>query len=232
MSSVMPLLKELCEEEKPREKFALSPGAASMADLVAILLRTGTKGCSVLELARRVIHELEDGHRVPGYEQMNWRDLTAIPGIGRDKAVTLCAAVELGRRLTVRFEKNSLENFGSPEKVARFFMERLRHENQEHFLVCYLNVKNRFLGEREVTIGNLHMTPVDIQEIFRWGLRYKAYGMILVHNHPSGCPEPSDEDVAVTRKIAAGAALLDMKALDHVIIGDGCYVSLHERDVL
>lgn len=111
-------------------------------------------------------------------------------------------------------------------------MERLRHETQEHFLIAFVNVKNRLLGYKEVSIGGLNETPVDIKEAMKWAIRYKAYGLILLHNHPSGYPEPSKEDIEMTKTFAKAAKLLDMEVLDHVIIGDGIYVSLHERGVI
>lgn len=224
-------ISEMDKEERPRERFALSPGQASMADLVAILLRTGTQGCSVLELARKVTRRLGEGG-VSWYEDLDWRDLKEIPGIGRDKAITICAAIELGRRLTSYHDRRLLERMNGPARAAAFFMERLRHENQEHFYVCYLNMKARLLGEREISVGSLASVDVDMKEALKWGLRYKAHGMLLVHNHPSGDPEPSQDDIRLTEKFVRAADLLEMKVLDHVIIGDGIYVSLQERGLL
>lgn len=223
------MIKEMRDEDKPRERFAHSPGSASMTDLVAILLRTGTQGNSVKELAKKVVDYLEPESGISRFEDLNWRDLLAIRGIGPDKAVTICAAVELGRRLTQRFDKQSLSSFNSPAKVAHFFMEKLRHENQEHFICCYLNIKNKLLGYQVITTGSLGSAPVDIKETMRWGLRYKAYGLILVHNHPSGFPEPSEEDIRVTRRFISAAHLLDMNLVDHIIIGDGKFISLRRE---
>lgn len=224
-------ISEMEEEERPRERFAASPRQASMADLVAILLRTGMKGCSVLELARKVTRRLGEGG-VNWYEDLDYRDLEEIPGIGRDKAITICAAIELGRRLTSYHDKRRLERLNEPEKVARFFMERLRHETQEHFYVCYLNVRNRFLGEREISVGTATSAPVDMKEALKWAIRYKASGLILLHNHPSGYPEPSTDDIDLTKKFMRAAKTLDMSVIDHIVIGDGIYVSLHERGIV
>ena len=223
------LIREMRQEDKPRERFAESPQLASMTDLVAILLRTGRQGHSVMEIAQEVVNQLEAVSGVNGFDDLHWRDLLDIKGIGPDKAVTICAAIELGRRLSYRYDKRKLPDFSTPDSVSRFFMERLRHENQEHFLVAFVNVKNRLLGYREISVGNLNAAPVDIKEAMKWAIRYKAAGLILLHNHPSGDPEPSDSDVDVTRTFAAAAKLLDMQVLDHVIIGDGLFVSLHER---
>ena len=227
----MAMIREMEEEERPRERFAVSPSLVTMSDLVAILLRTGLKECSVIELARKVTRRLGEGG-VNWYSDLDWRDLTEIKGIGRDKAITVCAAIELGRRLTVYHDKRNLQNLTTPDKVAHFFMERLRHEVQEHFYVCYLNVKNRLLGERRISIGSLSAAPVDMKEALKWGIRYKAHGLILVHNHPSGDPSPSEEDIDLTRRFVRAGDLVDLEVIDHVIIGDGVYVSLHERGVL
>lgn len=228
----MMLIREMRSEDKPRERFQESPKMASMTDLVAILLRTGRQGYSVMQLAQDVVDQLEQTVGINGYEDLHWRDLTDIKGIGPDKAVTICAAIELGRRLTYIYDKRKLENFSTPENVSAFFMERLRHETQEHFLIAFVNVKIRLLGYKEVSIGGLNETPVDIKEAMKWAIRYKAYGLILLHNHPSGYPEPSKEDIEMTKTFAKAAKLLDMVVLDHVIIGDGIYVSLHERGVI
>lgn len=227
----MTKVRDLTEEERPREKFAASPSQASMVDLVAILLRTGRKGCSVVELARQVTKRLGEGG-VHWQEDLDWRDLQDISGIGRDKAITICAAIELGRRLTAYHDKQALLLLSSPDRVAGFFMEKLRHETQEHFHVCYLNVKNRMLGEKEISVGSLHTVEADLKETMKWGIRYKAHGLILIHNHPSGDPEPSREDIRMTRRFAEAAKLLDMEVLDHVIIGDGIYISLHDRGIV
>lgn len=226
------LIKEMIHEDRPRERFARSPGEASLTDLVAILLRTGRRGYSVMELSRDVVALLQENTELNGFEDLDWRDLTAIKGIGPDKAVTICAAVELGRRLSSRHDKRRLTCLNTPGKVADFFMERLRHTSQEYFYTCYLNVKNRLLGYKEITVGSINAAPVDLKEILRWGIRYKAYGIILVHNHPSGYPEPSEEDIQVTKQAAKAAKLIDMEILDHVIIGDGIYVSLRKRGIL
>ncbi len=223
------LIKEMRSEDKPRERFQASPDQVTLTDLVAILLRTGRQGHSVMELAQDVLKEIEDRAGANGFSDLHWRDLTTINGIGPDKAVTICAAVELGRRLATKYEKTKLPDFSMPENVADYFMEKLRHETQEHFLVCFLNVKNKLLGYKEISIGSLSAAPVDIKEAMKWAIRYKASGLILVHNHPSGYPEPSPEDIELTRTFAAAAKLLDMEVLDHVIIGDGIYVSLEER---
>ncbi len=226
------LIKEMRNEDKPRERFQESPRQASMTDLVAILLRTGRQGHSVMEIAQEVVDLLEQKEGLNRFEDLDYRDLLEIKGIGPDKAVTICAAIELGRRLTATKQKKDLPDFNMPDRVAAYFMERLRHEPQEHFIICFLNTRNKLLGIKEISVGSLNTAPVDMKEALKWALRFKANGLILVHNHPSGYPDPSPDDLDLTRTFAAAAQLLDMQVLDHVIIGDGVYVSLQERGIV
>lgn len=222
-------IRELSKEDRPRERFAESANQVSLVDLVAILLRTGREGHSVLEISAEVVQMLES---LNGFEDLHWRDLTAIKGIGRDKAITLCAAIELGRRLSQSSFSRERPLFNSPDKVSDYFMEMLRHESQEHFYVAFVNVKNRMLGKKEIGVGNLNAAPVDVREIMKWAVRFNAFGMILIHNHPSGDPNPSEEDIQLTKVIRNAAQIFGIRVLDHVIIGDQRYVSFMERGYL
>lgn len=223
------LIQEMSKEFRPRERFAELPKQASLIDLVAILLRTGREGHSVLEISEEVVQMLSE---LNGFEDLDWRDLTQIKGIGRDKAITLCAAIELGRRLTVQSFSNERPLLNSPGKVAGYFMEQLRHESQEHFYAAFVNVKNRLLGKREIGIGNLNAAPVDVREIMKWAVRFNAYGIFLIHNHPSGDPNPSEEDIRLTKVVRKAAQIFGMRVLDHLVIGDKVFVSLAERGYL
>lgn len=207
-------------------KFKENPENASFNDLLAIVVGgvNSAKGMNVVnETTSRYMKPLG------GTDDLSYLDLMDISGMTENKALKICAAVELGRRLASRCDKIRMENFSAPDKVAGFFMEKLRHETQEHFVTAYVNVKNRLLGWKEITKGNVSAAPIDIQEALKWGIRYKARGLILVHNHPSGDPEPSDEDIAVTKAFVKAVRILDMEVLDHVIIGDGIFVSLREE---
>lgn len=209
-------------------KFKENPENASFNDLLAIIVGgvNSVKGMNVVnETTSRYMKPLG------GTDDLSYLDLMDISGMTENKALKICAAVEMGRRLAGRCDKEKMENFSAPGKVADFFMEKLRHENQEHFIAAYVNVRNRLLGWKEITKGNINAAPVDIKETLRWGIRYKSPGIILVHNHPSGDPEPSDEDIAITKAFVPAARLLDIEVLDHVIIGDGTFVSLHKRGV-
>ena len=147
-------------------------------------------------------------------------------GLTKRQAVKAEAIVKLSNRISSVAPTQVLMR--TPEKVFNHF-EYLKAEEQEHFIVCFLNVKNRLLGYKEISIGNLNAAPADIKEAMRWALRFKANGLILVHNHPSGDPEPSQADIHLTKAFAKAANLLDMTVLDHLVIGDGIFVSLQER---
>lgn len=150
-------------------------------------------------------------------------------GLTKRQAVKAEAIVKLSNRISSLSPKQVLMR--TPEKVFNHF-EYLKAEEQEHFIVCFLNIKNRLLGYKEISIGNLNAAPADIKEAMRWALRFKAYGLILVHNHPSGDPEPSRADIHLTKAFAKAANLLDMTILDHLVIGDDIFVSFQERGYL
>lgn len=150
-------------------------------------------------------------------------------GLTKAQATKAAAIIKLSNRISSLAPKQILMR--TPEKVFKVF-EYLKAKEQEHFIVCFLNVKNRLLGYKEISIGNLNAAPADIKEAMRWALRFKANGLILVHNHPSGDPEPSQADIHLTKAFAKAANLLDMTVLDHLVIGDGIFISLQERGYL
>ncbi|KXB91772.1 putative DNA repair protein RadC [Veillonellaceae bacterium DNF00626] len=150
-------------------------------------------------------------------------------GLTKAQATKAAAVINLANRISSLSPKQVLMR--TPEKVFNHF-EYLKAEEQEHFIVCFLNIKNRLLGYKEISIGNLNAAPADIKEAMRWALRFKAYGLILVHNHPSGDPEPSRADIHLTKAFAKAANLLDMTILDHLVIGDDIFVSFQERGYL
>lgn len=220
-----------CVGEGPREKFvALGAEGLSNTELIAILLRTGRKGSSVLELAKEVLDSVVDG--AYGLNGVSVEQLRKVKGIGRDKAVTVCAAIELGRRLGQLRVKHTYEDFSHPEAVAAYVMERLRHERQEHFCAAFLNCKNKLIGLETISIGGLTGSLAEQRSVFRRALETNAARIILIHNHPSGDPNPSDEDVRITRIFKEAGDVMGIPVLDHIIIGDGIYLSLCEEALL
>lgn len=220
-----------CVGEGPREKFvALGAEGLSNTELIAILLRTGRKGSSVLELAKEVLDSVVDG--AYGLNGVSVDQLRKVKGIGRDKAVTVCAAIELGRRLGQLRVKHMYEDFSHPEAVASYVMERLRHERQEHFCAAFLNCKNKLIGLETISIGGLTGSLAEQRSVFRRALEANAARIILIHNHPSGDPNPSDEDIRITRIFKEAGDVMGIPVLDHIIIGDGIYLSLCEESLL
>jgi len=225
------MIKELPQEERPREKMLRNGAQAlSNAELLAILLRTGTKNDSVLRVAERLLKKYEElgvaalGSIVP-------QELSKIKGIGNVKAVTVVAAIELGKRLhgLASAERPVIR---APQDAADLLMARLRYEPKEHFLIVLLSTKNHVLATPTISIGSLNASIVHPRELFREAIHYSAAAIILVHNHPSGDPTPSQEDIMLTRKIVEAGKILEIHVLDHVIIGDNKYVSLKEKGII
>lgn len=218
-------------EEESVWRFEQAPRLVSMEELITIIL-----GGNTFQTAKEIVErygtpENRDFEKGAILGRAEYHDLMSIKGMTKGRALKLCAAIELGNRLAEKKAGNPVR-LPDPEKVWLYFSPMLRYEMQEHFMVAYVNVKNRLLGYRIISKGNLTAAPVDIKEVMRWGMRYKAYGLILVHNHPSGDPEPSEDDISLTEDLKKAAMLLDFVVLDHVIIGDGKYVSFHERNLI
>ncbi|MGE1063654.1 DNA repair protein RadC [Megasphaera paucivorans] len=217
----------LCE--KPREKFMRQgPKSLTDQDLLAILLRTGIKGHSVLDISREVLRSLPN-ENVYYLGETSISDLCAIRGLGVDKAVTVCAAIELGKRISRQRVKQSSPDFSSPQAIADYVMEDMRVLPQEQFAAAYLSTKNQLISFQTLTVGTINASLAKSRDVFRYAIRYNAAAIILLHNHPSGDPEPSREDVTVTQRIAEAGRVMEIPVLDHIIIGDGTFVSLCER---
>ncbi len=228
----MTCLKELSSREKPREKL-IQHGARLLTDpeLLAILLRTGTRGCSVLDMARNLLASLPGGN-LGCLGEITLSELCRIRGIGPDKAVTLCAAVELGRRIVRCRVRRDNPDFSSPQVIAEYVMEDMRFLPQERFAAVYLSTKNQLLRIQTLTVGTINASLAKARDVFRYALQGNAAAVVLLHNHPSGNPEPSQEDIDVTRRLVQAGDVMEIPILDHIIIGDGVFVSLCERGYL
>jgi DNA repair protein RadC len=219
-------IRDLPVELRPRERLLRhGPDALSTAELVAVLLRTGARGRSALEVAGDLIGRHGDLARLAA---AGVRELCGVGGIGEVKALNLLAAFELGRRLGGLPARQRVRVSG-PADAARAVMDRLRFAEAERFLVLLLNTRHEVLETVEVTRGGLASSPAHPREVFKPAVREGAAAVILVHNHPSGDPAPSRADVAMTVRLCRAAALIGIPVLDHVIIGDGRWVSLRER---
>ncbi len=229
-SALKPMtIKELPADERPREKLR-EHGAHSLgnSELLAILLRTGSHDSSALRLAE---HLLDQQEGLAGLGNATMEDLEQIKGIGEAKALTIMAAVELGRRV---LSLAPLDRIGirTPDDVAALLMPRFRYETRENFLAVLLSTKNHVLKTSVISVGSLNASIVHPRELFREAINASAASVILAHNHPSGDPAPSAEDIDLTRKLAEAGKLLDIPVLDHIILGDGKYISLKEKGIL
>jgi len=219
-------IMDLHESERPRERLAsLGPQALSNAELIAILLRVGVKGESAVTVGQRLLTEykgLRGLHRVP------FDDLKKQRGLGDAKACQIKAAIELGRRLTLESpeERAAINSPGDAAALVQYEMSVLE---QEHLRVILLDRRNRVLETVEVYKGSVNSSQVRVGEVFKEAVRKNASALIVIHNHPSGDPTPSPDDVAVTRAIVQAGKLLDVEVLDHLVIGQGRWVSLKER---
>lgn len=221
--------KSVPNYERPRERL-LANGTTALADteLLAILLRTGTENESVYQLAQRLLARFGDMRRL---SEATHEELISIKGIGPVKAVELRAAFELGRRLIVQGKREN-HTIRLPRDVADLMMTEMRHLTQEHFVCLFLNTKNRVIGKQTIFVGSLDASIVHPREVFKEAIKRSSAAVICVHNHPSGDPTPSREDIAVTTTLREAGELVGISLLDHVIIGDDQYISLKEYGYL
>ena len=231
----MPQLKirELPQDERPREKL-LAHGVTALTDaeLIAILLRTGVPGANVIDVARQLIERFKT---LDGLSRCTTKELAAIRGIGEAKALHLVAAFDLGRRLAR--ETLIRQKLDSPELVYDLMSAELRMLHKESLRVLLLDTRYRLIRTEEVSLGSVNESIAHPREIFRPALITSAYAVIVVHNHPSGDPTPSQADHSLTRRLAEAAELLQIKLLDHIIVGAPAegrapYFSFKEAGVL
>jgi DNA repair protein RadC len=223
-------MKELPLEERPREKM-LSGGMAylSNAELLAILLRTGTKDKSVLYLAEEVL-SLENGG-ILFLSECAPEELASIKGIGKAKACNVLAGIELGRRIA-RKPREEKVKVNSPESIVSLFMEEMRYYKKEVFKVLLINTKGEIIGTDQISVGDLSTTVIHPREVFLPAIRRSAAAVAFAHNHPSGDPTPSGDDIAMTKKLVEAGKIIGISVWDHVIIGDGKYVSFREEQLI
>ena len=208
--------------ERPREH---GPGHLSNAELIAILLRTGVAGENVLNMAVRLLSEFQG---LPGIARATFGEICSLKGISEAKACQLLAAFELSRRL-VSLHPEDRAVSGSPEDVANLLGAEMGLLEQEHLRVVHLDTKNHVTGVSEIYVGNVNSSMVRPAEVFRPAIRDNSVAIIAVHNHPSGDPTPSPEDVAITRQLRDAGELLGIELLDHIVLAGQRHVSLKER---
>lgn len=218
------MLKEVPSFDRPREK-AIKYGVKSLSniELLAIILRTGTKDENVLMLARKILYSLE---KVSNLKNLSIEELIKIKGIGSTKAVTIIAAIELGIRILEEY--NVVTYYKKPIEIFNYFYPKLRGQDKENLIALYLNTKGGIIKEKLISLGDISSSLFDSKDILKWALKYSASAIILIHNHPSGDPTPSIADLKATSNFLKQAKLLDIVVLDHIIIGE-TYYSMKEN---
>jgi DNA repair protein RadC len=222
-------IKSVPKEDRPRERLLeLGPAHLSNAELFAILLGSGTKDEPVTLLAQRLLMHFEGLQLL---RDATIEELTAIKGIGTAKGVLIIAAIELGQRLH-RYKPAERYTIRSPKDGADYVMEEMRNLQQEHFVVLFLNTKNHIVHRQTIFIGSLNASIVHPREVFREAVRRSAASIICAHNHPSGDPSPSQEDIHVTKRLQECGKMIGIELLDHLVIGDRKFISLKEKGYL
>ena len=222
-------IKEMPPDQRPRERLlSFGSGTLTNAEVLAILLCKGIGKETALELAQRI---LANNGGLPFLAEATAEQLSSIHGIGPAKTAQIKAAIELGKRLAVatRWERPFIK---CPGDVFSLLGEEMRYLDREHFKVILLNTKNHVLEIESVSVGNLNSSLVHPRELFKKAILKSAAGGILVHNHPSGDPQPSDEDRQVTARMVEAGEIIGIEVLDHIVIGDGRYASLRERGLM
>lgn len=223
----MKTMKEFSTFDRPREKMRdYGPSSLSEQELMAILLGTGTKKLNALELASKVLEEIESQNN---FNDITLDELMRIDGIKLSKGATIIAAIELVKRLNIRQSTKEHYKVDSPRSLAEIFMHKLSGELRECFYIILLNTKNTIISAEEISIGTLSSSLVHPREVFKPAVKKSAKSIILLHNHPSGDVTPSNEDIKLTLRLEQAGKLLGIEVLDHLIIGDGKYLSFKEK---
>ncbi|WP_420643796.1 RadC family protein [Candidatus Leptofilum sp.] len=220
------MMRDLAEHDRPRERLLkVGERAVSTAELLAIILRSGVPGENVLRLAERLLNTFKD---LSGLARASIAELTEVKGVGPAKAVEIKAALEIGRRL-LTIAPQEKPRITSPADAANLLMSEMSFLEKEHLRLVLLDTRNRVLATPTIYIGSLNTSVIRAGELFRAAIKENAAAFIVAHNHPSGDPSPSPEDVAVTRQLVQAGSLLNIDVLDHIVIGHNRFVSMKER---
>ena len=219
-------IADMAPDDRPRERLKQSgPGALNTPELLAVLFRTGVSGESAVQLGQRLLQRFGG---LVGLQKADYAELEAQHGMGEAKATSLKAAIELGQRLSVQ-SPESKPTINSPADAAALVQYEMSALGQEHLKEIIVDTRNRVIDIEELYKGSINFTSVRVGEIFRPAVQRNAAAIILVHNHPSGDPTPSPDDLALTKAVREAGVMLDIELLDHLVIGQGRYVSMKER---
>lgn len=224
-------IKELPETERPREKLCrYGSNGLTDAEILAILIGTGSREETALDLAAKLINSIKNEGGLRALLDMTVEELSMFRGMGTAKACKVLAAAELARRIVNSGDTGTV--IRSPEDAAGYLMQDMRYLKREHFKVMLLNIKNHVLSLEDVSVGSLSTSIVHPREIFKMPIKKSAAAILLAHNHPSGDPTPSQEDINITRRIYEAGKIIGIDVLDHIIIGDGRFASLKEKGII
>ena len=222
-------VKELPVSERPYEKCEkYGAGALSDAELLSVILRTGSKKQRAMDLAVNILNYSPAYQGLKGLNYLTMKELTTIRGIGRVKAIELLCLNEITKRMSKETRRESLK-LNTPQSVAEYYMQDLSHLTREQVMLLLMDSKNKMLGDMIISEGTVNTSIMPVREIFVQAMKYDAVNIILLHNHPSGDPTPSAEDIRVTKRIQEAGNLVGIALMDHIIIGDNRYVSLKEQ---
>lgn len=234
MNEMKQTIRELPESSRPYEKcLQWGPEVLSDSELLAVILRSGVPGSNSLVLANQILSLTKDTSYpgLLGLLHMSLPDLMKVNGIGKVKAIQLKCIGELSKRIASAVARPGL-SFNEPITIAKYYMEHLRHEEQEVLIVMLLDGRNHLLGEQTISKGTANSTLITPREVFLEAMKFHAVSVILVHNHPSGDPTPSEDDIKITDRVYRSGELLGVKLLDHLIIGDQKYMSFREQGMI
>lgn len=223
-------IKDLPETERPREKL-LKYGTEYLSneELVGLIIRTGNRQDTAVELGRKILSLDSEGIRF--LTDVTVEELKKVKGVGDTKASQILAAIELGRRLNYS-ENLSKIRINSPSSIANTFMTEMKFLQKEHFRVILLDTKNQIISVEEISIGTLNASIVHPRDVYKIAIKKNANSIVLMHNHPSGDPTPSREDINVTKRLDEVGKIMGIKVLDHIIIGDNRYISFKEEKII
>lgn len=223
-------IKDLPKYERPREKlFKFGVNTLSNSELLAIIIRTGNRENTAIEIAQQLLSI--DKRGLAYLTELSFEELTSIKGIGKCKAAQIISTLELSKRISASKGESKMK-ITSPKDVTNILMEEMRYLKKEYFKIILLDTKNQIISINDISVGSLNSSIVHPREVFNVAIKRSSASIILVHNHPSGDPAPSKEDINVTKRLNQCGDIIGIKVLDHIIIGDGNYISLKEKSVI
>ena len=227
-------IKDLPVNDRPYEKcFAKGPEYLTDVELLAVILRTGTNGISSFDLSKDILsHKSQNGKQdLLAIMHMTKEQLLSIKGVGMVKAVQIMCVRELVRRISSVKAKDSIQ-YNIPSTIADYYMEQMRHLNREEMILIFFNGKNKVIKELKVSVGTVNQTVASPRELFLEALRCEAVSVLMIHNHPSGDPTPSRQDILTTKRMKEAGEFLGIPLCDHIIIGDRTYISFREEHMI